>query len=188
MNVSTDRFDLDQQDRDGIEAFEEYIWYNSEVCSHCFARVRDVGPEYSNVLRRTSGTELDVPDLEMTTNEWYERTDLGSQEYCPWDNTRRFGTCFCENCGSDTQPGHHQLPWEKMKAFAVNLHAYIRDHTPLSLSKRRFCTELSKLKVGRRDTQGKESQIFAVAFARALQTTPSTSADAAGGKTAALTE
>jgi len=186
MNVSTDRFDLDQQDRDGIEAFEEYVWYNSELCSHCFARVRDVGPEYSNILRRTSGTELDVPDLEMTTNEWYERTDIGSQEYCPWDNTKRFGTCFCENCGRDTQPNHHQLSWEKMKEFAVNLYAYIRDHTPLTLSKRRFCTELSKLKVSRRDTQGKESQIFAVAFARGLQTAPM-AADA-DGKTAPLTE
>jgi len=154
MHVSTDRFDLDQQDRDRIEAFEEYIWYSSEVCSHCFACVRDIGPEYSSVLRRTNGTELDVPDLELTTNEWYERTDLGSQEYTTWDNTQRFGTYFCENCGSDTQPSHHQLPWEKMKAFAVNLHAYIWDHSLLSLNKRRFYTELSQLKVGRHLWQG----------------------------------
>lgn len=171
MHVSTDRFDLDQQDRDGIEAFEEYVWYNSELCSHCFTRVRDIGPEYSKILRQTGKSELDVPDISMTVNEWYQRTNHGSQEYCPWDTTRRFGTCFCERCGSDTQPNHLNLDWEKMKSFAVNLHAYIRDHTPLSLSKRRFCTELSKLKLGRRDTQGKESQIFAVAFARALETT-----------------
>jgi len=173
MHVSSDRFDLDTQDRTGIQLFEEYVWYNSEVCSHCFARVRDIGPEYSKVLRRTNGAELDIPDIDMTVNEWFKRTDDGSQEHCPWNNTARFGTCFCEKCGGDTRPRHHQLPWSKMKPYAVNLHQYISEWTPLSLDRRRFCRDLARLKLGRSDTQGKESQMFAVAFARALDTPPS---------------
>jgi hypothetical protein len=165
MHVSTDRFALTRADKAGIEAFKKHIWYNSEVCSHCFSRVRAVG-ETVTVHKSVHRHEV---------NKFYERTEQGSQEYTPWDENARYGTCFCTNCGADLQPEHHHLSWETVKSFAVNLYNYTTNHTSLQLNGERFAAELRELRTERLDTAGKESQVFAVAFARALQTDVSAS-------------
>lgn len=165
MHISQDRFDLTRQEQSGVAAFKKHIWRNSEVCSHCFSRVRAIG--------ETVTVHMDKHRHEY--HKFYERTEDASQEHTPFDECKRYGTCFCESCGADLRPDHHHLPWEKMKTFAVNLVEYVDGHTPLSLSKRRFARELARLRFDRRDTAGKESQVFAVAFARALETDVSTS-------------
>jgi len=165
MHVSQKRFDLTVSDNAGIQAFKKHIWFNSELCSHCFSRVRSVGD--------TVSVRMSVHSHEM--NKYYERTELGSQEHTPFDDNKRYGTCFCENCGRDLKPNHKDLSWKRMREFAVNLFEYTRDETSLNLNRENFAKELAHLRLDRRDTAGKESQIFAVAFSRALETdvTPS---------------
>jgi len=165
MHVSDQRFDLTKSDKSGIEAFKRWIFYNSELCSHCFSRVRSVGD--------TVSVSMAVHTHEI--NKFYERTETGSQEYTRFDTNKRYGTCFCENCGSDLQPAGHQVPWEKLREFAVNIYQYTTEHTPLHLDREKFSKTVAHLKLDRRDTQGKEGQILAVAFARSLTTdiTPS---------------
>jgi hypothetical protein len=165
MHVSSDRFDLTRADKAGIEAFKKHVWHNPEVCSHCFSRVRAVG-ETVTVHKSVHRHEV---------NKFYERTETGSQEYTPWDENKRYGTCFCEHCGADLQPEHQNLPWETMKSFAVSLYNYTTNHTSLQLNGERFAAELRELRTQRLDTAGREMQIFAVAFARALQTDVSAS-------------
>jgi hypothetical protein len=160
MELDTDRFDIGPVERRGIALFKDYVWSNSEVCSHCFTRVRSIGE-----LR-----EVRMQELTHEVNEFYERTEDGSQEHHPFTlPSDRYGTCFCENCGSDTQPRHHHLPWDKMREYSINLYNYVSDHTPLSLSSESFARHLAHLRLERLDTAGRESQIFAVAFARALE-------------------
>lgn len=162
MNVSSARFDLTSTEKARIGTFKNEIWYNSEVCSHCFSRVREV--EANPRAARLSKTSL-----KNHPASFHERTDLGTQEHHEWDYNTRFGTCFCLECGGDLSASHYQLSRGKMKAFAKNLARYIDAHTSLSLDHRRFFAELLRLKDSA-NTQGRESQIFAVAFARALQT------------------
>lgn len=165
MHVSPERFDLDRADKNGVAAFKRYIWTNSEVCSHCFSRVRAIG---------------DITEIhtDLHTHEvaaYYERTDAGSQEHTPFDTNKRYGTCFCTECGADTQPHHQDLPWERMREYAITLYEYTQTHTPLSLDREAFARELARLRLDVRETSGRESQVFAVAFARALTTTVATS-------------
>jgi len=164
MDVSQQRFDLTKHDQSGIQAFKKHVWYNSEVCSNCFSRVRAIG----DVVK----IEQDVHTHEMA--EFYERADDGSQEYTPFDENKRYGTCFCDHCGADLRPDHRDMAWERMRGAAVRLYEYVRDHTSLSLDQERLARQLAHLRLERRDTAGKESQIFAVAFARALETKVST--------------
>lgn len=158
MHVSPQRFDLTRTDQNGIQAFKRHVWFNSEVCSNCFSRVRAIGDVVA--------VEQDVHTHE--TFAFYERTEQGSQEHTPFDENKRYGTCFCENCGADTRPTHRDLAWERMREYAVNLFEYVRDHTPLTIDRERFARQLALHRLERAETAGKESQIFAVAFARSL--------------------
>lgn len=161
MHVSQSRFSLTPTEQARLRLFERYLWHNSEVCNHCFTKVRIV--EENEQAARLSETSLrNIPA------EYHERTEQGTQEHCGWDNNPRFGTCFCLGCGGDLSASHRDISLEKMKSYAVNLEAYVREHTPLSLDRRRFARELVKQKQ-RVDTAGKESQIFAVAFVRGLE-------------------
>lgn len=161
MHVNSSRFNLSPADHRGIALFEREIWQNSEVCNHCFTRVRSIerNPEAER-LASTSTRNLPA--------EFHERTEKGTQEHTPFDTNVRFGTCFCTECGGDLRARHRDLDVEMMLEFANNLCRYVRDHTSLTLDANRFAREIGSLK-SRRDTQGRETQVFAVAFARALR-------------------
>ena len=170
MNVNSARFNLTPTERARVQTFKDEVWYNSELCNHCFSRVREI--EANPAAKRLSENSL-----KNHPEDFYERTELGTQEHTDWDYNRRFGTCFCLECGGDLTASHHQLDRETMKTFAKNLARYVAEHTALQFDAHRFFTELLRLK-DRRDTQGKESQMFAVAFARAIQTrTPAATPD-----------
>jgi len=161
MHVSQSRFDLTKADKAGIQAFLKHIWYNSEVCSNCFSRVRAIGDIVT--------VEKDVHSHELAA--FYERTENATQEHTPFDvPSARYGTCFCDHCGADLRPDHRDLRWPAMREHAKRLREYTRQHTSLQLSTERFARELTYLHQERDDTAGKESQIFAVSFARALTT------------------
>lgn len=162
MQVSPERFSLSPSEQARLSTYEKYIWHNSEVCNHCFTRVREVE-------RNPKAAKLGPTSLRNLPAEFHERTEDGSQEFCGWDRNKRFGTCFCEECGGDLSASHRYIPLGKMKSYAVNLEQYIREHTPVDLNRERFALELVEQK-RRPDTQGCESQIFAVAFVRGLRT------------------
>lgn len=155
-DIISDRFDIDP-DSPYLGDFEEYIWYNSELCNNCFTVVRDVGPE---VARSAESQTYYI-------NAWYERTDQGSQEHCRGDYNRRHGTCYCLDCGSDLSADHRNCPLEELMSLAIRINAYTRDHTPLSVDHRRFAREVSRMK-SHRDKTGYETEILAVAFARSI--------------------
>jgi len=161
MHISPDRFNLTRADKAGIQAFKRHVWHNSEVCSNCFSRVRSVG----DVLSK----EMGVHTHELC--EHYERTETGSQEHTPFEApSDRYGVCFCETCGADLRPNHHHLAWSQMREHAKRLADYVESHTSLTLNHERFARQLAHQRFDRSETAGKESQIFAVAFARALTT------------------
>jgi len=167
MHVSSTRFDCDAADEAGIDTFTDWVRHNSEVCSHCFSRVRDIGDE--TTIHKSVHTHR--------VNTHYQRADAGSQEYTPFDTNTRYGTCFCTNCGRDTRPDHQDLSWALMKSYAVNLATFIDEHTPLTLDRDRFARELAHQRLDRSETCGRESQIFAVAVARAIGDGPHATAD-----------
>lgn len=172
MHINSDRFNLTETEKARVKTFENEIWYNSECCNNCFSRVREI--ERNPAEERLSSTSLkNIPA------DFYERTELGAQEHCGWDYNPRYGTCFCLACGGDLSASHRDLPREKMKEYGKNLARYAKDHTALSFDTYRFFRELLRLK-GRRDTQGKETQMFAVAFARAIQTSTGTGTGTGG--------
>jgi hypothetical protein len=162
MQVSTARFNLTPTEQARLSTFNRHLWHNSEVCNHCFTRVR-------SVERNPTASRLSKTSLRNLPAEHHERTDKGTQEFCGWDHNPRFGTCFCLGCGGDLSASHRDISLEKMKQYAVNLERYIRKHTSLSLNRERFARELVTQKQ-RLETSGCESQIFAVAFIRGLNT------------------
>lgn len=161
--------DLSKSEEQGVQAFRRWIWHNSELCNECMSRVRDIGPEVSRVLGRGGATQLVHADVEMRTNEWYERTELATQEHSPGDHNTRFGTCYCLECGGDLSANHRGKSLEELKPIAANIARYVREHTDLELDVRGFARELRTLK-RRPEYQSWETEILAVAFARGLRT------------------
>ena len=159
MQVSTERFDLTPSDKRGIEDFKEYLFYNSEVCSNCFTRVREIDDR--KILR---GKNRHIEDV----FEFHERTEQAESEFTPWDSNPLYGTTFCLECGSDCSADHEKLTLEQLKPLAKNIFVYTTQHTPLGLDGKRFGREIKDMKAEPR-FQGKESQILAVAFARSLE-------------------
>jgi len=165
-NSPFQEFDYDEA---GVQAFKEYFWYSSEVCNNCFSRIRSVGPTKKVQLGESGPRNLrEGPPLTMEISEWYERTELGSQEHTPFDTNKRFGTCFCMDCGHDCTGNHRDKTLLELKPLAMNIVAYARDHTPLSVDAERFAREIAQLK---KETayQSWETEILAVAFSRALE-------------------
>jgi hypothetical protein len=107
----------------------------------------------------------------MTINEWYERTEMGSQEHTTWDSNKRFGTCFCLNCGTDCNGNHRNKSLEELKPLAKNIFTYTKKHTPHDIDAKRFGREVKELKQ-ERSAQGYETEVLALAFARALERDP----------------
>ena len=159
MHVSQERFNLTPTERRGVDDFLEYLWYSSEVCSHCFTRVREIDER-----KITRGKNGHIQD----TWEFHERTEHARNEHTPWDRNKRFGTTFCLECGSDTSAHHRDMELEELKPIAQNIYRYTTKHTPLELDHERFGREIRAMKTDP-DYQGKESQILAVAFARAKE-------------------
>jgi hypothetical protein len=167
MNVSQDRFSVSPSEQRGIDLFQEYLWHNSEVCNHCFTRVREIDEETIRIGKNRQ---------KSVQWEYHERTEHSENEFNSFaeGSERRFGTTFCLECGSDCSADHHQLSLEELKPIARNIYLYTTDHTPLDLDAKAFGREIRDLK-NRRDTQGKETQILAVAFARSLKSIRSAS-------------
>jgi hypothetical protein len=168
MQFSDSPFQLDKSEQRGVDLFRELLWQNAEVCNNCFTQVRDIGPEYSNILRRTGGACLDVPDMELTTNEWYERTESASQEHSTFDENRRHGQCYCMECGADLSANHRGRSLDELREIARSAVVYITEETPQEIDGADFVSEVEKLK-REPENQSWETEILAVAFARSLQ-------------------
>ncbi|MDQ2052857.1 hypothetical protein RBH26_20660 [Natronolimnohabitans sp. A-GB9] len=162
-------FDTRESDRRGYETFKEEIWRSSEVCNSCFSQVRSIGPEKHKMLSTPEEKRLEHggPPPILTLYEWYERTENGSQEHTPWDSNRRFGTCFCENCGTDCNGNHRNKSLEELKPLAANIYRYVSLKTDYELDPQRFGAVVRELKQ-LRSAQGNETEILAIAFARSL--------------------
>ncbi|ADB63670.1 hypothetical protein Htur_4933 (plasmid) [Haloterrigena turkmenica DSM 5511] len=107
----------------------------------------------------------------ITLNEWFERTENGSQEHTLWDSNdsnRRFETCFCENCGTDCNGNHCNKSLEKLKPLAKNIYRYITLETEYDLDAKQFDTAVRELQQ-LRSAQGNETEVLGAAFARALE-------------------
>lgn len=144
-------------DKRGYEVFRNEIWWNREVCNSCFSQVRNIGP----VMERWMGASY------MTLNEFYERTDNGSQEYTPFDVNRRYGTCFCTQCGSDCTGDHRNTSLEDLIPLVKNIFQYTKRELEHDLDAATFGKEVRELK-SIRDATGYETEIMAIGFARAL--------------------
>lgn len=168
MQFSQSPFALSASEQHGVETFAELLRQNSEICNECYAQVRDIGPEYSKLLERSGDCRLDLPDLDLRTNEWYERTTEGSQEHSPFDRNRRFGTCFCLQCGGDLsdRDGDHSLAGllERVDRIVT----YVTEETGASVEGDRYHREVKALKTTD-EYQGWDTEILALGFARALQ-------------------
>ena len=156
-------------DEHGYELFRELVWYNGELCNSCFTMVRTIGPEMAKQLNTSKHRPLEhgMP-LTITINEWYQRTEEGSQEHTTWDNNKRFGTCFCEQCGTDCNGNHRNKSLSDLKPLVANIFRYVKKHTEHDLDGKAFGREVKDLKK-EPGMQGHETEIMALAFSRALK-------------------
>lgn len=169
MNIPQDRFELTPTERNGVDTFKDYIWHSSEVCNSCFMQVRSVGPKVTKRLQEPDEKLLENgTPVGMELNQWYERTDNASQEHTTWDNNKRFGTCFCLDCGTDCTGNHRHKTIDELKPLAANIYEYVILKTPLELNHTEFGKSIRELKEVP-EYQGYETEILAIAFARALE-------------------
>lgn len=162
-------FETQSSDKRGYELFREAIWRSRQVCNSCFSQVRDVGPEHTRMLDVSGPRRLEhgIP-LEMTINEWYQRTDNGSQEHSPGDYNLRFGTCYCLNCGTDCNGEHRNTSLEDMIPLVDSIFRYTKTETPHEINGSKFGREVRELK-SIPDATGYETEIMAIAFGRAVE-------------------
>lgn len=175
-DILRDRFDITDVEAARLDYFREYLHHAGETCSHCYTRVRDIGPE---IARSAESQTYHI-------KAWYERTDYGSQEYAPGDTNKRYGQCYCLECGSDTSAHHANLSLDELGDIAVNLYEYVSKHTPIEVDHERFSRELVNLK---RDPhkQGYETEMLAVAFARSIVSAPAAQ-DQGGSENQGITD
>ncbi|MDF9748387.1 hypothetical protein [Natrinema salsiterrestre] len=161
-------FETRPSDKRNYELFEEEIWTSSEICNSCFAQVRSIGPAKEKMLETPDEKCLEHgKPVTLTLFEWYERTENGSQEHTTWDANRRFGTCYCLNCGTDCNGNHRNKSLEELKPLAKNIFRYVKRHTDHDIDGKTFGRQVRQLK-SRRDAQGNETEVLGIAFARAL--------------------
>ncbi|MDL5361366.1 hypothetical protein [Halalkalicoccus sp. NIPERK01] len=103
----------------------------------------------------------------MTINEWYDRTEQGSQEHTTWDHNKRFGTCYCLTCGTDCNGGHRNKSLEELTPLVENIFRYIKRETAYDLDGKTFGRQVRELKQDP-SAQGLETEVMALAFGRAL--------------------
>lgn len=154
-------FETHPSDRRGYELFVSEVWHSQQVCNGCFAWVRTIGP----TLERWMGASY------MTLNEWYERTESGSQEHTPFDHNTRFGTCFCMECGSDCTGDHAHTSLEGLIPYTENIFRYTKLELDVEIDGPALGREVRNLKTlpsGR--STGYETEVMGIAFARALET------------------
>ena len=150
-------FPTQPQDRRGYEIFKSEIWYSKETCNQCFTHIRNIGPE----IERWMGASY------QTLNAFYERTEQGTQEFTTWDHNVRYGTCFCENCGSDCTGDHRNTAYSDLIPLVKNIFVYTKRCTDYDLDKSRLAREVSDL-MSVENSTGYETEVMAIAFARAL--------------------
>ena len=164
--MHTDPFDLTTAEQRRLQQFKDLVWDNSEVCNECFTRVREI--ERNPARERLAETSLKNPPA-----EFHERTEHARNEWCGWDNTERYGTTFCLECGSDLSAQSRTRSLEELKDPARNLVEYTIRHTDLNIDGREMARELKRLK-SQQDLQGLDTEILAVAWVRATSS-PATS-------------
>ena len=172
--MQTTQFDLSPAEQRRLQRFKDLIWNNSEVCNECFTRVREV--ERNPARERLAETSLHNPPA-----EFHERTEDARAEWCGWDNTDRYGTTFCLECGSDLSAQSRTRSLEQLKEPARNLVEYTIRHTDLDISGRELGAELCRLK-SIQDLQGLDTEIVAVAWIRSISIPTSVTADAQGDR------
>lgn len=170
MQLSSDGCPIEPTDYEtvGTDVFQELFIYNSEICNGCFTKVRDVGPEVEITLQTSGPRRLaDKPPLKMDVREWFQRTEFGSQEHSTWESNKRFGSCYCIECGSDCTSSNEIKSLERLHELRENIQNYVEEHTDRTLNEVRFREELEDHK-RRRELQGWDDEILAIAFSRAL--------------------
>jgi hypothetical protein len=172
--------DLDRPGRQSIAVFREQILHNRELCDHCFQQVKSIGETKTKTLD-TSGRRLlsDGQPLRIEITGHYERTEHGSQEHTPWDGregNRRFGTCFCQDCGAEVSASSaHSVGLETLTNRGKRIIAYLNRKTRYWCVGSDFAEALTTLK-REPDNTGYDAEILAVATAHSLESpTPNVS-------------
>lgn len=172
MQLRKSPFDLEKLDEGGIGAFKDYLWYSPEICNGCYSRVRSVGPKRKKMLEEPDEKLLHHydanPPQTMEIHEWYRRTELGRQEYSSFDTNKRFGTCYCTNCGSNCTAFDEIPSKDELKEMAERIAEYCNQNTPLSVDVESIVQETDDLK-SIPETDGWDTEILVVAFSRALR-------------------
>jgi len=151
-----------------LTVFKERVWHNSEVCNNCFQQIRTIGPEVTRELKESRQRPLSAgPPEKVTTYEWYERTDHGSQEHTVWDKNKRFGTCFCARCGADGGATNDTLSVADLKSAGKRIVAFLNTQTPYNADPVAFGRVLGKL-CAVDDNSGYDTEKLAAAAAHSL--------------------
>ena len=149
-----------------VAIIKKAILHSSEVCDGCFSRVRIIG----DIVEIRTGEHIH----ERATV--YERTDLGSQEHSPFETAAdRYGTCFCEGCGSavDDGLGRGNRSKEELTGMLRNAAEHILRHSDHDLSGERAGRTLNRL-VAEPDNTGYDTELLVASLAVGLEDTTAT--------------
>jgi hypothetical protein len=185
MNVSNLTYpdELSQPNRDAVSVFKKEIWRNQEICNHCFQQIKSIGTKRRKRLG-TSGRRFlaDGQPIEVEFHDHYERSEHGAQEHTPWDElegNRRFGTCFCLDCGAEASAVSHSVDLRTLTDQGKQIISYLNRQTRYWCVGSDFAEALTALK-SIPDNTGYDTEILAVATAHSLESaTPNVAATAA---------
>lgn len=163
MHVSADRFDLSTTDDSRLDDFRDYFFFNSEYCSECFTRIREIERLDYGLSERSTANR---------PNCYHERTSQATVARTGFEApSERYGITFCDNCGSESGSRWARTrSLDELTTSIYNLVEATADDTPYSIDWRRFVREVHDLKTGSdaRDRQGRDLQCLAVAWSRAV--------------------
>jgi hypothetical protein len=180
MHISNLTFpdNVERPSRQELAVFTEELWRNQEICNNCFSQIRTIGPTAEKQLEQSGSHQLRHGDpLTVEITAWHDRVDdKASQEHTPWDEqrgtvgNRRFGTCFCLECGSGDGREDQTVSLDDLVEQSKRIVRYLKTQTRYSVDGGTFGQTLSRLK-RERDNQGYSTEILAVATATALEST-----------------
>lgn len=161
-------------DRNAISVFKKHIWHNREVCNHCFQQIKAIGDTKTKQLGTSANRPLEYGQpLAMEITDYYERTEHGEQAHTPWDElegNRRFGTCFCLDCGAEASAPSHSVDLRTLKDHGKKIIRYLNRKTRYECFGSDFAEALITLKQVPENT-GYDTEILAVATAYSLKST-----------------
>lgn len=143
------------------EVFRTWLLWNQEICNECYTKVRNVGEELS----------VEGSIHTHTVNSYYERTEDGIQAHTAFElASDRFGTCFCNNCGSDLKSYKNNLSKDDLVERAKNIIKYVnhpKNDVPYHVDGGVMAQTINDLKTVA-DNQGFDTEILAVATIEAM--------------------